>query len=76
MARNKSKWFQINQIDLYSSDVTVGGENSGIVVGLGFLCLGCVLDKNKIHFLVFFKDFACLLRKLTFKNISLVDFQS
>ena len=69
------KWLLINQIDLYSSDVTVGGGNLGMVFGLGFLCLGCVLNKNKIPFFVF-KDFACLLRKLSFKEILLVDFQS
>ena len=34
------------------------------VVGMCFLCLGCVLDKNKTPFFVSFKEFACSLKEL------------
>ena len=47
----------------------------GMVFGMYLLSLGCVLDKNKTPFLGYLRDFACLLLKLIFKNILLIDFQ-
>ena len=51
-------------------------ETFGMMVGMCFLCLGCVLDQNKKPFLVSFREFVCLLNKHILKNISLVEFQS
>ena len=44
-----------------------------MVVRMCFLCLRCILDKNKAPVLELSKDFACLLKILIFKKISLVD---
>lgn len=60
---------------MFLSDLLVDAQTMRMVFEISFLGLGCVSDNNKRPFLVFLKDFACLLRKLIFKNISLVDFQ-
>ena len=43
------------------------------MVRMCFLCLRCILDKNKAPVLELSKDFACLLKILIFKRISSVD---
>ena len=44
-----------------------------MVVRMCFLCLRCILDKNKAAVLELSKDFAFLLKILIFKKISLID---
>ena len=44
-----------------------------MVVRMCSLCLRCILDKNKAPVLELSKDFACLLKILIFKKISLLD---
>ena len=54
----------------------VGEQTLGMAVGMCFLWLRFVSNKNKIPFPVLLKDFVCLLRKRVSKNILLVVFKS